>query len=236
MTLGGVILAGGRSSRMGTDKALIDWRGVPLVVHVYEAVKAATDGPVVVVGAPGQTLPVPTVEDPEPYGGPVVGLRVGLQAVGVRAFVCGTDQPFAHAVIPDLLRARDAEVVAFSGEPLGALYKPHVVAEGGSLMALLAQVDTLWLPGPRPELRSLNRPSDLEEDERVQREEDGEQDRPAGEVALHQRTTRLPAGHADAEGARHARVLPRVQQDQQHEAGADEDLDDGEHGVHGRSV
>lgn len=162
-TLGGVILAGGRSSRMGTDKALLDWHGVPLVVHVYEAVKAAVDGPVVVVAAPGQLLPVPAVRDPEAYRGPVVGLKVGLEAVGMRAFVCGTDQPVAHAVLPELLRAREADVVAYEGEPLGALYKPQLaLPDGGSLMEALDGLDVEWLPGPRPELRSLNRPSDLE--------------------------------------------------------------------------
>ena len=94
----------------------------------------------------------------------MVGLRVGLAAVGAtRAFVCGVDQPHAHSVIPALLRAREADVVAYEGEPLGAIYRTDLVLpEGGSLKALLADVDTEWLPGPRPELRSLNRPSDLE--------------------------------------------------------------------------
>jgi molybdenum cofactor guanylyltransferase len=160
--IGGVILAGGRSSRMGTDKALVDWHGIPLVQHVYDAVQAAVDGPVVVVKAPGQSLPVPALEDPTRYGGPVVGLKVGLDAVGMRAFVCGVDQPYAHSVIPSLLRAREADVVAYAGEPLGALYQPHVSADGGSLMALLASVDTEWLPNAPPELRSLNRSADLE--------------------------------------------------------------------------
>ena len=160
--LGGVILAGGRSSRMGSDKALLDWHGVPLVVHVFEAVRRAVDGPVVVVRAPGQALPVPALPDPERFGGPVAGLKVGLEALRMRAFVCGVDQPHAHALIPDLLRAREGDVVAFEGEPLGALYQPHVTADGGSLLALLASVDTEWLKGAPPELRSLNRPSDLD--------------------------------------------------------------------------
>lgn len=164
MTLGGVVLAGGRSSRMGTDKALLDWHGVPLVVHVVEAVRQAVNGPVVMVGAPGQALPVPAVEDPFPYGGPMVGLGVGLRAVGTeRAFVCGVDQPHAHAVIPDLLRAREADVVAFDGEPLGAIYRTGLrVPGGGSLRGWLETLDVEWLAGPRSELRSLNRPSDLQ--------------------------------------------------------------------------
>lgn len=161
--LGGVILAGGRSSRMGTDKALLDWHGVPLVQHVYEAVKAAVDGPVVVVRAPGQQLPVPAIEDPIPHGGPVVGVKTGLEAVGVRAFVCGVDQPDAHSVIAELLRAREADVVAFEGEPLGAIYAAGLrLPEGGSLKGVLDRLDVEWLPGPKVELRSLNRPSDLE--------------------------------------------------------------------------
>ncbi len=161
--LGGVILAGGRSSRMGTDKALLDWHGVPLVVHVYEAVKAAVDGPVIVVKAPGQDLPVPAIDDPQRYGGPVAGVREGLKEVGMRAFVCGVDQPFAHSVIPELLRAREAEVVAFEGEPLGALYQGSLENPGdGSLKGWLKTLDVEWLPGPKVELRSLNRPSDLE--------------------------------------------------------------------------
>ena len=112
----------------------------------------------------GQVLPIDAIEDPEPYGGPVVGLRVGLEAVGMRAFVCGTDQPFAHSVIPDLLRAPEADVVAYRGEPLGAIYQPHVArfARGGSLKGLLDALDVEWLEDAPRELRSLNRPSDLE--------------------------------------------------------------------------
>lgn len=165
--IGGVVLAGGRSSRMGTDKAWLDWNGRPLVEHVARAVAGATGGRVVVVGSPGQRLPggLDVVSDPEAYRGPVAGLAVGLGALSAeRAFVCGCDQPDAHMVLGDLLAARRAEVVAFEGEPLGALYDTRVagVAREGSLMALLASVDTEWLPGARAELRSLNRPSDLQ--------------------------------------------------------------------------
>ena len=161
------MLAGGRSSRMGTDKAWLDWHGVPLVVHVARAVTAAVQGRVVVVGAPGQDLPpgLDVLRDPQAHQGPVAGLATGLGALlEERAFVCGCDQPFAHSVIGELLRARPADVVAFRGEPLGALYATRLAshASRGSLMALLETVDTEWLAGPRAELRSLNRPSDLQ--------------------------------------------------------------------------
>ncbi len=163
------MLAGGRSSRMGTDKAWLDWNGVPLVVHVVDSVKAKAGGRVVVVAAPGQDLPpgLDVVRDPEPHRGPLAGLMAGLKALGEkRAFVCGCDQPDAHAVVPELMAARAADVVAFAGEPLGALYATRLAniteQREGSLKGFLATVDTEWLPGPRAELRSLNRPSDLE--------------------------------------------------------------------------
>ena len=170
MTLGGVVLAGGRSSRMGTPKALLDWHGVPLVVHVLRAVAAATGGPVVVVAAQGQDLPdgLPVVHDPVDGRGPLQGLSAGLGAVGTeRAFVCATDQPFAHEVLPALLAAPVADVVAYAGQPLGALYRTALapvaqarLAEDASLRGLLAAVDTTWLDGDPPALRSLDTPED----------------------------------------------------------------------------
>lgn len=170
--LGGVVLAGGRSTRMGTPKALLDWHGVPLVVHVARAVAAATGGRTVVVGAPGQDLPagLDVVSDPEPHRGPLLGLITGLRALDAeRAFVCATDQPRAHELLPALLAAPRADVVAYAGQPLGALYATRVAtvaaarlkAGDASLRGLLAAVDAHLLDGEPPALRGLNRPEDL---------------------------------------------------------------------------
>jgi molybdenum cofactor guanylyltransferase len=170
VTLGGVVLAGGRSRRMGTAKALLDWHGTPLVVHVTRAVEAATGGPVVVVAAPGQQLPtgLTVVRDPVEGRGPLQGLAAGLAALpSERAFVCATDQPWAHEVLPALLGARAADVVAFEGQPLGALYRTSLAVPAAtrldtdaSLRGLLAAVDTVTLPGSPTALRSLDTPED----------------------------------------------------------------------------
>lgn len=113
----GVVLAGGRSSRMGTAKAALEWHGSSLLRHVTGVVARAVDGPVIVVRAPGQELPelgpgVLVREDPEEGRGPLQGLAVGLAAAAEHAetaFVCSTDLPFLHvAYVRAVLRAFEA--------------------------------------------------------------------------------------------------------------------------------
>jgi molybdopterin-guanine dinucleotide biosynthesis protein A len=104
MVAAGIVLAGGRSSRMGESKAALDWHGSTLLHHIASLLAGTLDGPIVVVGAPGQDLPAlpPGVElhsDPVEGQGPVQGIAVGLAAVADRAgaaFVCSVDMPFLH--------------------------------------------------------------------------------------------------------------------------------------------
>ena len=98
----GIVLAGGRSSRMGTPKAWLDWHGTTLLRRVCGLVARGAGGPVVVVRAPGQELPplpdgVRVVEDEREGRGPLQGLLAGLEAVDEDvAFVASTDVPFLH--------------------------------------------------------------------------------------------------------------------------------------------
>jgi len=149
--LGAIVLAGGRSSRMGTAKAELDWHGIPLVARVSGILTRIAE-PVVTVQAAGGSLPelpegVLVAEDEEPDGGPVAGIAAGMRALegrADRAFVATTDAPFLH---PDFVHA----VVAGLGDddvampvalghrhPLSAAYR----------MDLLPQVERLLAAGP----------------------------------------------------------------------------------------
>ena len=119
-TAAGVVLAGGRSSRMGTPKSELEWHGSTLLYRTAALVARTVDGPVVVVGAPGQKLPelpagVAVVDDPVEGLGPMQGIAAGLAAVADRAataFVCSTDMPFLHtAFVRRVLRALAAPEV-----------------------------------------------------------------------------------------------------------------------------
>jgi molybdopterin-guanine dinucleotide biosynthesis protein A len=113
-----VVLAGGRSSRMGTAKAALEWHGSTLLRHVTGVVGRAVDGPVIVVRAPEQELPelddtVLVCDDTEEGRGPMQGLAVGLAAAAdhsATAFVCSTDLPFLHAAfVQAVLRGFQAD-------------------------------------------------------------------------------------------------------------------------------
>src|ERR1700756_5992850 len=100
----GGVLAGGRSSRMGTPKAALEWHGSTLLRRTAGILARATGGPVVVVRAHGQdlpTLPKGTLvaDDPREGKGPGQGIAAGLGALRGRAdtaFVSSTDMPFLH--------------------------------------------------------------------------------------------------------------------------------------------
>ncbi len=100
----GVVLAGGRSSRMGTSKAAMEWHGSTLLYRTAALLGRTVGGPVVVVSAVEQELPplpdgVRVVTDPVPGLGPLQGIGAGLGAVAGAAeiaFVCSTDLPFLH--------------------------------------------------------------------------------------------------------------------------------------------
>jgi CheY-like chemotaxis protein len=100
-----------------------------------------------------------------------------------------------------------------------------------SPLELLRLVDRLGGTAPSRRSRSGN----LDENDGVDHEQEREGDRPAVQVALHERAAAEgPSTAADAEGARQTGVLTRVHEDQEDHAHTDDDLDDVENRDHGR--
>src|SRR5437763_17086874 len=89
MPLAGVVLAAGRSARMGTPKALLDFRGAPFVVRILEAFEALDLKTRVVVLGPdaGRIRPVLAthdcliVENMDVDAAPIASLRAALSAI-----------------------------------------------------------------------------------------------------------------------------------------------------------
>lgn len=86
MRVAGVVLCGGKSSRMGQPKAWLPFGGEPMLARVVRLVREAVDSDAVVVAAPGQDVPplpntVRVVRDEVEGKGPLAGLAAGLAAV-----------------------------------------------------------------------------------------------------------------------------------------------------------
>ena len=81
--LGGLVLIGGHSRRMGTDKAALPWASGTLQEHQVATLRAAGADPVMVGGRVDQTAPhpdLPWVTDEPGVAGPLAGLLAGLAA------------------------------------------------------------------------------------------------------------------------------------------------------------
>ena len=185
-TVTAVLLAGGRSRRFGTDKALHPVGERPMARWVYDAVAPLVAEVLVSVRAPG-TSPIPEAEeivDLYPGSGPLAGLHAGLlrcRTPWLLTVAC--DLPFlTKAGVAAVLAGRGAHgrpVVARAQggaiQPLCALYPVSLLptvetalASGQYAMHALLESAVRWeevvLSGDV--LRNVNAPTDLEpEDE-----------------------------------------------------------------------
>ena len=183
----GFVVAGGRSRRMGRDKALLPWNGSTLLDHAVGRLQAVCADVAILCGAErryedrGIRVETDAVAD----AGPLGGIYTGLLTVGPGAGVfLGVDLPL---VTVDLLRrllqlsyGHDAVVPlsAHGPEPLCAVYRSTCVdpirrrLEGGQLKAtsFWPDVDVLQVGpghlaglGPLDDLfRNINTPEDHE--------------------------------------------------------------------------
>lgn len=100
----GIILAGGVSSRLGENKALIQVEGEPLIKRVIRKLRPLVAEIVLVTNAPQSLsfLELPMVQDIYQGVGALGGLHAGLGAICTEyGLVVGCDMPFLNA---DLMR------------------------------------------------------------------------------------------------------------------------------------
>jgi molybdenum cofactor guanylyltransferase len=105
-TVSGIILAGGRSLRLGSDKALLELGGHTLVERVIGVLQLITDEVIVVTSTPDRfahlSADVRFVQDVIPRPSALVGIYSGLLAARHDySLVVACDMPFLN---PDLLR------------------------------------------------------------------------------------------------------------------------------------
>lgn len=146
-----LLLAAGRSTRMGTLKALLPWHGTSLVRYGVEQLYAAgADDVIVVLGhlaplvAPAlDGLSARIVVNPEYDSGRASSIRAGAARAPDDArtiVVLSVDQPRPAPLIADLLRAHHAGEALISSPEHGGR-RGHPVLLDGSLLPELRRVD-----------------------------------------------------------------------------------------------
>jgi molybdopterin-guanine dinucleotide biosynthesis protein A len=148
MRVGGIVLCGGRSSRMGQAKAWLPFGGELMLPRVVRILSEVMD-PIVVVAAPGQEVPplpadVEIARDPEEGRGPLQGLVAGLEVMRDRVdavYLSSCDVPFLQPAfvrrIIELL-GPDSICVPRIGEfhhPLAAVYRIGVLETARRLLS-----------------------------------------------------------------------------------------------------
>jgi len=135
--IAGLILAGGKSTRFGTDKAVAPLAGRPMLQWVVDALAGACEE-LVIVAAAGQELPAVTTSLPVTIArdiydakGPLAGLVTGFQSVRQPlCFAVSCDAPLLKPELVALLAAaaagHDIACPLLGGfmEPLVAVYRP----------------------------------------------------------------------------------------------------------------
>jgi len=189
MQIGGVILCGGKSSRMGFPKALLPF-GPELMLQRVVRLLSEVVSPIVVVAAPGQELPelpadIILARDEREGRGPLEGLLAGLTPLVGRvdaAYATSCDVPLlAVEFVRQMITRLGEHDIAVPVEekfhhPLAAVYRTSVVPHIAELLIhdqlrpvfLFERVRTVRVPVEQlkavdPQLQTLanlNRPAD----------------------------------------------------------------------------
>ncbi|MBI2424390.1 MAG: molybdenum cofactor guanylyltransferase [Candidatus Hydrogenedentes bacterium] len=171
-----VILAGGASRRMGTDKSLLPIEGKPLIEHIASQLAPRFARVCISANEPHKYafLGLPIIPDAVPNEGPLMALASVLRAVDTpQVFVMACDMPVVpvHALERLLeLAEEDPCVAARSGgglDPLFAVYARQqlallegLLAEGKRRMYDLLEADPPVVLELEERLPNLNRPED----------------------------------------------------------------------------
>jgi len=136
MNCAGFVLAGGKSSRMGSDKALLPFKGITLLEHVAAQVHQAT-GNVTLIGDPERysNFGYPVIRDIYSQRGPLSGIHAALAASKADwNLIVACDMPEVTAAfltrIIERTERTQAHAVVPAGpaglpEPLCAAYSCH---------------------------------------------------------------------------------------------------------------
>ncbi|MEO8360012.1 MAG: molybdenum cofactor guanylyltransferase [Vicinamibacteria bacterium] len=180
----GYVVAGGRSSRMGRDKAFLPWNGITLLDHAIHTLRAATSDVAILCGPARryEDFGVPVVVDEICGAGPIGGLYSALTHAASsgrdRMVWLAVDTPHvSSALLRELAQALDEADVAMARtdrgvEPLCAAFRVEpclgsvrraIIERRLKLTDAFASLSAAHVDAPPGSLLNLNSPADLEQ-------------------------------------------------------------------------
>jgi molybdopterin-guanine dinucleotide biosynthesis protein A len=164
----GVVLAGGMSSRFGSDKALAELQGRTLLARAVDRLSEWCDH-VIVAGR--ATAPAPTIPDwPRAHMGPLGGLAAALRYASDEGYAtvltCGVDSVALPADLPQALSPAPAYVASqpvVGHWPASASAAIESVLTGGGRHSMLAFAGAVGATAVEIETApyNINTPADL---------------------------------------------------------------------------
>lgn len=136
MNVCGVVLSGGKSTRMGEDKSLLPIQGKKAITHVVETLKKCSDDVIVIANDPEtyDFLNLRIHSDRYVNKGPLAGLESALHYEVANIYmVAACDMPFiscdVYYHLAEQLDEFDAVIPVFEGRehPLSGVYKRSVL-------------------------------------------------------------------------------------------------------------
>jgi len=170
-----IVLTGGESKRMGSDKANVVLAGKPLLGHVLEQLEPLFSDILISVRKPRPDIEHPQIIDTDEDRGPMVGIKAALTAVETDwVFVIGCDMPFVStgliqhlsglrsafdAVVPHVFD-RSQPLFGFYNKTCLPLMETRMKQGQRSMIRLLDDLNTFELSEQQvkaidPELKSL---------------------------------------------------------------------------------
>ena len=169
MSLAGVVLAAGRSARMGSPKAMLDFLGLPFAVRILEALEALEVKTRVIVLGPDAPRIQPAladhdcmiVENPDPETGPIASLRGALRALQPlqpsAVLVWPVDLPHVRVTTVERVLEAHRRTGAVSVIPTFGERRGHPVIWGSALFGELLESAVATREGARAVLHDHER-------------------------------------------------------------------------------
>lgn len=150
MNWNAIILAGGKSSRMGTNKAVLPLGGQPVIERIVGQLQKVTGDIFISCGHSSvyAYLGLPLLQDIYPGCGPLAGLHAGLSASPHPwNLVVSCDMPFVNASLFRYLAEQALELEEQGGEICGKRIEAVIPNVNGRVHPLLAMYHCSVLPG-----------------------------------------------------------------------------------------